>query len=694
MVSNTYRTAKVYLTKIGVKTTTLIGLLSGVLVAEEVTIYRDGWGVPHIHGDTDRAVAYGYGYAQTQDRLDAVLRNYAQASGRLALIDGPDAVTSDFQQRLWRHAEIAQKTYAQTPEDTRQWVAAFTAGVRAALTEIRRDPLQIGETDALTLARFLFWRAAVDQLDAEYRQSGSPRRDNGILWAVGPERSIDDAAVLVADPTESWAPGRRWYEAHLHGDTLHAWGFTYPGLPFPVYGHNRRAGWGWIGGGADVGDVYKLRFLKDGSNQYLWAGTTRAATTDTFHIGVKGAKTHILTGQRSHLGPLIHRTGRLGYSYRILDQTEQGPLAQLHAMLGAKSFRSFYDAIKPSQIGSSTILFGDTTGTLFYIRSGQIPIRTEFVNWDRPIFDQNADWLGRHIQEDLIQLVDPHAGWVADAGTPPDLVSPYSPLIPDRHPGYLYYDNPGRQSILSRRLHRLIRSNSRLTVNETFKIVLDSYVIGSEAWIRALRLADSTLNAGWTDQEKTAFDILMSWDGRAEPDRYGPALYAAWRAACGESDIDTRNIETFSDLLPETRKALVRAFRKAVKSHVERYGHLHVRWKEIHRTRRGGQSWGQPGIASPAAKSIRRIWARTDRVVHYATGGQSAPTVIVFDPKGIRSFSAVPYGQSDVANSPHSWDQADVLFTQNRLKPTRFDSPPDDLKKKEVLRLPEELLKN
>ena len=186
----------------------------------------------------------------------------------------------------------------------------------------------------------------------------------------------------------------------------------------------------------------------------------------------------------------------------------------------------------------------------------------------------------------------------------------------------------------------------------------------------------------------------MSWDGRAEPDRYGPALYAAWRAACGESDIDTRNIETFSDLLPETRKALVRALRKAVKSHVERYGHLHVRWKEIHRTRRGGQSWGQPGIASPAAKSIRRIWARTDRVVHYATGGQSAPTVIVFDPKGIRSFSAVPYGQSDVANSPHSWDQADVLFTQNRLKPTRFDSPPGDLKKKEVLRLPEELLKN
>ncbi|HET7071695.1 MAG TPA: penicillin acylase family protein, partial [Nocardioides sp.] len=43
-----------------------------------VTIYRDQHDVPHIYGDTDRAAAFGAGYAQAEDRLFLmdVLRHY------------------------------------------------------------------------------------------------------------------------------------------------------------------------------------------------------------------------------------------------------------------------------------------------------------------------------------------------------------------------------------------------------------------------------------------------------------------------------------------------------------------------------------------------------------------------------------------------------------------------------------------
>jgi hypothetical protein len=90
-------------------------------------------------------------------------------------------------------------------------------------------------------------------------------------------------------------------------------------------------------------------------------------------------------------------------------------------------------------------------------------------------------------------------------------------------------------------------------------------------------------------------------------------------------------------------------------------------------------------------RSLRKIRTVKENVVDYAVSGQSAPTVMIFDPKGIRSYSAVPFGQSDRLDSPHSWDQAEVLFTQHRLKPTRFDTKPPDLKKKDVLRLPDDL---
>jgi acyl-homoserine lactone acylase PvdQ len=34
-----------------------------------VTVYRDGFGIPHVYGDTDNAAAYGLGYVTAEDRL-------------------------------------------------------------------------------------------------------------------------------------------------------------------------------------------------------------------------------------------------------------------------------------------------------------------------------------------------------------------------------------------------------------------------------------------------------------------------------------------------------------------------------------------------------------------------------------------------------------------------------------------------
>jgi len=46
--------------------------------ADTVTIYRDTWGVPHIYGRSERAVAFAFGYAQAEDRLEAVTKGTAR----------------------------------------------------------------------------------------------------------------------------------------------------------------------------------------------------------------------------------------------------------------------------------------------------------------------------------------------------------------------------------------------------------------------------------------------------------------------------------------------------------------------------------------------------------------------------------------------------------------------------------------
>ncbi len=51
-------------------------------LVQQVTIYLDNYGVPHIVGETEEATFFGYGYAQAQDHLEQMMLQYRDAQGR------------------------------------------------------------------------------------------------------------------------------------------------------------------------------------------------------------------------------------------------------------------------------------------------------------------------------------------------------------------------------------------------------------------------------------------------------------------------------------------------------------------------------------------------------------------------------------------------------------------------------------
>jgi len=61
-------------------------------LSRKVTIYRDEYGVPHIVGKTEEAAFFGYGYAQSEDHLERMMLQYRDAQGRLAEVEGFDAL--------------------------------------------------------------------------------------------------------------------------------------------------------------------------------------------------------------------------------------------------------------------------------------------------------------------------------------------------------------------------------------------------------------------------------------------------------------------------------------------------------------------------------------------------------------------------------------------------------------------------
>ena len=60
--------------------------------AQDVTISRDRWGIPHVEGKTDADAVFGLIYAQCEDDFPRVELNYIEKLGRLSEIEG-DRIT-------------------------------------------------------------------------------------------------------------------------------------------------------------------------------------------------------------------------------------------------------------------------------------------------------------------------------------------------------------------------------------------------------------------------------------------------------------------------------------------------------------------------------------------------------------------------------------------------------------------------
>ena len=79
--------------------------------AENITIVRDDFGVPHIYGKTDADAVFGLLFAQCEDDFNRVEQNYIWATGRLAEVEGEKALYSDLRAKLFMTQDEAKANY-------------------------------------------------------------------------------------------------------------------------------------------------------------------------------------------------------------------------------------------------------------------------------------------------------------------------------------------------------------------------------------------------------------------------------------------------------------------------------------------------------------------------------------------------------------------------------------------------------
>src|SRR2546427_776010 len=80
--------------------------------AQNVTIIRDDWGIPHVYGRTDADAVFGLMYAQAEDDFNRVETNYLNALGRLAEAEGEPRIYQDLRMKLFINPDSIQAQYA------------------------------------------------------------------------------------------------------------------------------------------------------------------------------------------------------------------------------------------------------------------------------------------------------------------------------------------------------------------------------------------------------------------------------------------------------------------------------------------------------------------------------------------------------------------------------------------------------
>lgn len=675
--------------------------------AGKVVVYRDEYGVPHIYAPTIEGGCYAVGYTQAEDRLEELLKNFLRATGEMAAAFGSSEFSTDLQARLWRHYEIARKNFDRIRPEVRRHLAAYVRGVNDYLGANPGEvPAWWGNRKVdvympVAHSRQFMWGWPAGQALGELLRAGiSPnftadmRSSNQM--AVAPSRSSVKAPILIIDPHLSWWGAQRFWEFRIHAGDLHGSGFTLPGGPYVGLGHNDHVAWAMTTGGPDTADIYALTLNPSNSLEYKYEDGWKMLTARKVQILVKGEeKPRELTFYDSDHGPVVGRKEGRAYVAKLsyADEVQFGESFYLFNM--AKNVSDFRKALDLNQIMPQNVMVADTSGNIYYQRTGRVPIRPEGFDFTRPVdgSTRKSEWLGIHAAHDLISIENPVQGYMQNCNIPPDVMMVNSPMTPEKKPLYMFNQQDGRTHQRAARAVQMLDEDSSITPEEAVAIALDTYCYQFDRWTIALRQANEKFGGSY----KTNADYLeglseiQSWNGRSDRESTGALKFYYWRQgvqsilgnAYGElvgklvdymAALGKPRKEAVA-LTENEMKALAEGLVSAMKTMRDYHGKLEVKYGEVFRVGRDDKSWpvGGGSLQTEGMATLRAIRFGSKRADHTRWGenGQTSTQVVILT-RSIQSWTQPPVGQSDRPDSSFYRDQAERLFGTAKMKPTWY----------------------
>ncbi|MFC6285031.1 penicillin acylase family protein [Nocardioides sp. GCM10027113] len=509
-------------------------------------LHRDAYGVPHVRATSLHDLAHGQGLVTARDRTWQLEHLRRRATGTTAELLGPAGLAWDRLARRTALADVARRAHAGLEPATRDFVAAYVAGLNEGLRADVPELEQLGATPepwqpwtplAVMAAQHLLFGSLPGKLwahrarevlgdDARLLSHEGPVTSGSNAWAVGGDRTASGFPLVAGDPHRAFESPGVYMQVRLAcedaDDRFDVAGFAFPGVPgVQHFAHAGDVAWAITNAMADTQDVYaeQLRRTADGTVEALGPHGWEPADSRVVTIAVRDAedvRVEVIATERGRVlaGEPAEEPGSTGHALSLRTPTDVlGDLGfdALLPLLRARSVDDVDAAFDRWVEPVNNVVAADRDGAVRYRVAGRVPLRAE------------ANRRG------IVDAADPAHGWTGwvdplprtDVPADGHVVTANERRGPESAAIGTTFAPPHRAA----RIGALLEGRDDLTADDLAAVHADALLPALELYRDLLR----PLSPGPAGERVR--DLLLAWDGRMETDSAGAAAFAAWRGA-------------------------------------------------------------------------------------------------------------------------------------------------------------------
>ena len=662
--------------------------------AENVTIIRDDFGVPHIYAKTDADAVFGMLYAQAEDDYPRIERNYVWAIGRLAEVEGESALISDLRARLYMSTEEAIAAYESAPDWLKVLCDSWADGLNYYLAMNPDAPRMLldryepwmpmyffegsigGDIEQIPLRGIeAFYGGEVPAAPSlasvsDYPGSREPQGSNG--FAIAGKHTASGNAMLLINPHTTF-----YFRGEIHvvsEEGLNAYGAVTWGQFFVYQGFNEDTGWMHTSTDADFMDEFvEDVFEEDGKLFYRYGDEARPVQVSEVTLKYRdgdGMAERTFPMYHTHHGPITHiEDGK--WTATKINWDPVNALTQSFVRTKQSNHEEFREMMRIRTNSSNNTVYADSSGNIAYYHGNFMPRRDPQFDYSMPVDGSNpaTDWQGLHTVEEIVTVVNPGNGWIQNCNSTPFTASgAFSPVRED-YPAYMA---PDAENFRGVHAVDILEDVSDLTLDGLIDLAYDPYLPGFEKLIDGLVEAyDNVGDVAYADP----MGALREWDRRVSVNSVAMTLAHFYGVNYRQRGAVPPEMEdaSFMELIDyfgtgSAHEERLQIFYDTVAMLDEDFGSWNTPWGEINRFQRVSGDINQEfdddkpyipvGFASGdwgALASFRADRRSTQKRI-YGNYGNSFVAVVEFGDR-VQAKTILAGGQSGDPDSPHFFDQ-------------------------------------